>query len=68
MRLHCALCGRPMDAAAVFIAQYPVGPTCARRAGLLELVRKSGSLVHAGRRAAVRQPRPQNLDLFEVPA
>ena len=45
MKLHCALCGRPVFNPAVLIGQLPVGPTCARRAGLVELARKKvGSL------------------------
>ncbi len=68
MKHHCALCGRPLASAAVFIAQYPVGPSCARRAGLLELSKRAGGLVHPGRRVATRQVKPQNLDLFEVDA
>lgn len=38
-----------MLAAAVFVGAMPIGPTCARKAGLLELARKAD---------------PETLDLF----
>ena len=65
MTLHCALCGRPVLNPAVLIGQLPVGPKCARRAGLLELAKK-----RAGRLSLPlfrhRRPAPQeNMDLFE---
>lgn len=62
--MHCCLCGRFMFSAAVTIAGLPVGPKCAKRAGLVELARK--------RIGAVRlvQPKkeedcPKTMDLFE---
>jgi len=66
VRLNCALCGRPVLSPAVLIGQMPVGPKCARRAGLLELAkRRVGqlSLPRLQRRAPL--PSAQNLDLFE---
>ncbi len=55
---------------AVLIGQLPVGPVCARRAGLVQLARKRvGLLKLSSSSQAVRVPAPQNLDLFdEVPA
>lgn len=38
--LHCCLCGRGMRQAAIYIGQLPVGPQCARRAGLVEFARR----------------------------
>lgn len=35
--MNCLLCGRPLTAAAVFLAGYPIGPVCGKRAGLLKL-------------------------------
>lgn len=66
MKLYCCLCGRPMVHAAVLIGAHPVGPKCARRAGLVELTRRKGGLVFAvtGHKTAVRQD-VQTLDLFE---
>ena len=64
--LHCALCGRPVLNPAVLIGQMPVGPKCAKRAGLLELAKKRAgqlSLPRLQRRAPL--PSAQNLDLFE---
>lgn len=55
---------------AVLIGQLPVGPVCARRAGLVQLARKrTGLLKLSTSSLAARVPAPQNLDLFdEVPA
>ena len=43
--MKCILCGRSMNAAAVLIGAMPVGPKCARRAGLIELGRKKAGFV-----------------------
>ncbi len=69
MKHYCALCGRPMLDAAVMIGQLPVGPVCARRAGLLQLAKKRAGLVKVAHRHAIaRAPAPRNLGLFEVAA
>ncbi len=59
-----------MQDAAVLIGNMPVGPVCARRAGLLQLAkRRTGLVFPVARSAAPRAPVPQNLDLFDkVPA
>ena len=63
--MKCAFCNRPMQAAAVFVGALPIGPTCARKAGLLELARKkSGVLRLAKPSTSLRRPDPQTLDLF----
>lgn len=63
--MNCAFCNRPMLQAAVFVGAMPIGPTCARKAGLLELARKkSGVLRLAKHSTAPRHPDPQTLDLF----
>lgn len=63
--MKCAFCNRPMLAAAVFVGAMPIGPTCARKAGLLELARKkAGALRLARPSAAPRRPDPETLDLF----
>ena len=63
--MKCAFCNRPMLAAAVFVGAMPIGPTCARKAGLLELARKkSGLLRLAWPSIGVRPADPQTLDLF----
>lgn len=65
MKLHCALCGRAMDQAAVMIGPLPVGPKCAKRAGLLALAgRRGGMVVPAVRRRARREECPVTMDLF----
>lgn len=58
MKPICALCGRS-TVPAVFIGAEPVGPTCARRAGLLKL---KGGRVRLVKRPPVKQT-PQ-LDLL----
>lgn len=63
--MKCAFCNRPMLAAAVFVGAMPIGPTCARKAGLLELARKKAGVLRLGRPStAPRRPDPQTLDLF----
>ena len=63
--MRCAFCNRPMMAAAVFVGAMPIGPTCARKAGLLELARKkAGALRLARPSIGVRRVDPETLDLF----
>lgn len=63
--MNCAFCNRPMLAAAVYVGALPIGPTCARKAGLLERARKkTGVLRLAKHSTAPRHPDPQTLDLF----
>lgn len=63
--MRCAFCNRPMQAAAVFVGALPIGPTCARKAGLLERARKKSGVLRLARPIAVaRRPDPETLDLF----
>ena len=63
--MKCAFCNRPMQAAAVMICALPIGPTCARKAGLLELAReKAGALRLARPSIGARRADPETLDLF----
>lgn len=63
--MKCAFCSRPMLAAAVFVGAMPIGPTCARKAGLLELARKKAGVLRLARPIAVaRRTDPETLDLF----
>lgn len=65
MRLYCALCGRSMAQAAVLIGIHPVGPVCAKRAGLLDLAkRKAGLVMPVVRHQTVKRDDPQTMDLF----
>ena len=65
MTLHCAFCNRPMLAAAVFVGAMPIGPTCARKAGLLELTRKKARALCLARSShSPRRLDPQTMDLF----
>lgn len=70
MKLFCALCSRGMFQAAVLIGASPVGPKCARRAGLMPIAAKKLGAVRPGpayRKSATRQELAQ-MDLFEVAA
>lgn len=41
--MNCVLCNRPMQSASVYIGVYPVGPTCARKAGLVKLAARGNN-------------------------
>ena len=63
----CVLCNRRLLTAAVLIGDYPVGPKCSRKAGLMPLAAKRTGLVKPGhmyRSHATRQELAQ-LELFE---
>ena len=65
MKLYCAMCGRVMFSAAVYVGSLPVGPTCARKHNLVAPARRG---VGAVTLAPVRKkPSGQGdtLDLFE---
>lgn len=63
--MRCILCGRKTKPA-VMLADKPVGPKCAARAGLIDRARRKQGMV----RLATPAPRPdtRTLDLFEVAA
>jgi hypothetical protein len=55
-----------MNQAAVLIGAMGVGPTCARKAGLIELSKKKSGLVFpVARRHVEKKGQPQTRDLFE---
>lgn len=65
--MKCIICGRFMLQPAVTIGGLPVGPKCARRAGLMPIAAKKQGEVRPGpayRRNATRQELAQQ-DLFE---
>ena len=63
--MRCAFCNRPMQAAAVFVGAMPIGPTCARKAGLLELARKKSGVLRLARLSiGPSRPDPETMDLF----
>ena len=64
MKQHCALCGRPVFNPSVLIGQLPVGPKCARRAGLVEIARKKVGSLSIPRMKFKRPAAPSNLELF----
>ena len=62
----CVLCNRRLLLAAVLIGDYPVGPKCSRRAGLMPLALNRTGAIRPGpayRSHATRQELAQ-LDLF----
>ena len=65
MKLYCAMCGRVMFSAAVYIGNEAVGPKCARRHKLMDLARVGvGSVKLApARKRQARQG--DTLDMFE---
>lgn len=67
MKLRCAFCGKPMRSAAVFLGHWPIGPTCAKNAGLMDKARKGvGALRLAGaaaHRSRIRSDNQLTLDL-----
>ena len=64
--MRCALCNHPLLYPEIYIGLLPVGPRCARRAGLVELARKkSGVLRLAGATGLKRRNDDQlTLNLF----
>ena len=66
MNTHCALCGRVTLNPAVMIGAHPVGPKCAKRAGLMPLTKRKKGVVFALRkRKQWPKHEDKNLDLFE---
>lgn len=65
MKLRCAFCGRPTEPA-VMIGTQAVGPTCARRSGLLGKKPAKGSAIRiVSYKAAARATEPATIDMFE---
>lgn len=65
--MRCAFCGRSMASASVLVGLLPVGPQCARRAGLLDKARRGIGALRLGSlaRTAVRRPDAATRDLFD---
>lgn len=64
--MRCCLCGRAMWKASYFIGSEPVGDTCAKRAGLDKLAKKTGGKVRkAGAPVKIAKPDNRTMDLFE---
>lgn len=65
MKLYCAMCGRVMFSAAVYVGNMPVGPTCARKHNLVAPARRG---IGAVTLAPVRKKPARHgdtLDMFE---
>lgn len=66
---RCALCGRVTLNPAVLIGVHPVGPTCAKKAGLMPLAkRKVGLVFPVASRLSAPKRDTQTLDLFAMEA
>ena len=65
MKLYCAMCGRVMFSAAVYVGSLPVGPTCARKHNLIAPAKRGlGAITLAQvRNKPARQD--ETLDMFE---
>jgi hypothetical protein len=63
MRLTCALCGR-LTIPAVMIGNQAVGPSCAKRAGLLQSKPRKGSSIVILKRKQEKND-CETMDLFE---
>lgn len=63
--MKCALCNRPLEVATVKIGLLPVGPKCAKRAGLIELARKRQGAVRLFQSSAVKRENQKTLPLWE---
>jgi hypothetical protein len=66
---RCALCGRVTLNPAVLIGVRPVGPTCAKKAGLMPLAKRKVGLVFpvTGHKSVPKRD-TQTLDLFAMEA
>lgn len=64
----CAICGRSTAKPAVLIGSEAIGPTCARRAGLIQAAKKSGkaSRVRLFARSTALREDMRTRDLFET--
>jgi hypothetical protein len=60
--IHCALCGKVTLHPAAFIGSLPVGPKCARRAGLVDTARRPSKADCKRRKQATDTDTP---DMFE---
>jgi hypothetical protein len=65
VKLFCALCGRVTLSPAVMIGNEPIGPKCAKKAGLLPLAKRKGSRVKALAPVKIERTNQLNLELFE---
>lgn len=67
--MRCALCGRPLEAAAIFIGNLAVGPVCAKRHGLVAKARKRYGVLWVAPQNVPKvgraRPDQRTLDLFE---
>lgn len=67
--MRCALCNHPLLYPEIYIDLLPVGPRCARRAGLVELARKKSGVLRLASVTGIKRRKDDQLtlDLFEQP-
>lgn len=65
MKLYCAMCGRVMFSAAVYVGNLPVGPTCARKHNLVAPARRGVGAVTLAPLRKKPSGRGDTLDMFE---
>ena len=67
--MRCALCNHPLLYPEIYIGLLPVGPRCARRAGLVELARKKSGVLRLASVTGMKRRKDDQLtlDLFEQP-
>lgn len=65
MTYRCALCGHKMKQPAVTIGSMAVGPTCSRKAGLIEIGRKRQGAVRLHLKTPVVREDDKTMDMFE---
>lgn len=61
--MRCALCSHPLLYPEVFIGLLPVGPRCARRAGLVELARKKSGVLRLASTTGQKRRKDDQLTL-----
>ena len=65
MKMYCAMCGRVMFSAAVYVGSLPVGPTCARKHNLVAPARRGVGAVTLAPERKKPSGQGDTLDMFE---
>ena len=65
MRLYCAMCGRGMFDAAVYVGNLPVGPTCARKHNLVAPAKRGLGAITLAPVKKKQARQDETLDMFE---
>lgn len=65
MKLYCAMCGRVMFSAAVYVGNLPVGPTCARKHNLIAPAKRELGAITLAPVKKKQARQDETLDMFE---